>query len=470
MMAPVQQTSAVDQARTGPPGGAAPLRVFVDVSDTAQAQWRAGIQRVVVHLLDHLETADPTRIEVVPVVWLGSAGQHRRLTVAERDALRRESTHTSVPVDELHDPPAWRRALRGAVKGVRFVLRPVRRGVVVLLRAVGLEPPLRRARRAVVLRLFDRDLVPLLVQLPEGSVLLEIDSIWNRVEVDRERLYERLRAQGVHVANLVYDLLPIEHPDWFEASLVRVFTDTLTAEARHSELVMAISQHSASSFTSWAHGLGLDPPEPVVVPLGADLVTADADGPDVESALPAELQDRRFVLIVGTVEPRKNHAVLLEAMERLWREGEDVDLVVVGRAGWNNDATITRLRSHPQAGRHLHWYQGIGDHTLARLYGAATIVAVPSVTEGFGLPVIEGLSAGAPVLSSTGGALLEAGAGLVDTADPHDVGAWVAALRRLLHDEAHLARRRAEAAEYRPPRWSYTAEDVVHVLDRTFRS
>jgi glycosyltransferase involved in cell wall biosynthesis len=174
------------------------------------------------------------------------------------------------------------------------------------------------------------------------------------------------------------------------------------------------------------------------------------------------------VLIVGTVEPRKNHAVLLDAMEQLWRDGEDVDLVVVGRAGWNNDATIARLRSHPETGRHLHWYQGIGDHTLAHLYRAATIVAVPSVTEGFGLPVIEGLSAGAPVLSSTGGALAEAGAGLVDTADPHDVGEWVAALRRLLHDGAHLARRRAAAAEFRPPRWSDTAEDVVQVLDRTF--
>lgn len=463
------QNGAVHEPGLTHPGSGRPLRVYLDVSDTARAQWRAGIQRVVVQLLDHLEVADPALLDVVPVVWLGSAGQHRRLTPAERDALRGESTHASVPVAETAEPAPWRRALRATVKGVRFVLRPVRRGVVAALRALGLEPPLRRARRAVVLRVFDRELVPLLEEMPPGSVLLEIDSVWNRVEVDRDRLYTRLGARGVHVANLVYDLLPIEHPDWFEDSLVRVFTETMRAEARHSELVMAISQHSADSFTAWASGIGCTPPTPVVVPLGADLSAPAHDAADaLDGQLPPELVGRRFVLVVGTVEPRKNHAVLLDACEQLWRRGEDVDLVVVGRAGWNNDTTLARLRRHPERGRRLHWYQGIGDHELARLYAAAAVVAVPSITEGFGLPVIEGLSAGAPVVSSTGGALPEAGAGLVDTVDPDDTAGWSDAIHRLLHDEEHRRRRRAGAGDYVPPQWSDTAGHVARVLVERF--
>jgi glycosyltransferase involved in cell wall biosynthesis len=465
------QNGAVHEPALTNPGPGRPLRVYLDVSDTARAQWRAGIQRVVVQLLDHLEVADPAVLDVVPVVWLGSAGQHRRLTPAERDALRGESTHASVPVAETAEPAPWRRVLRSIVKGVRFVLRPVRRGVVAAIRAIGLEPPLRRARRAVVLRLFDRELVPLLEEMPRGSVLLEIDSVWNRVEVDRDRLYTRLGARGVHVANLVYDLLPIEHPDWFEDSLVRVFTETMRAEARHSELVMAISRHSADSFTAWARGIGCTPPTPVVVPLGADLAAPTHGATEaLDASLPPELGGRRFVLVVGTVEPRKNHAVLIDACEQLWRRGEDVDLVVVGRAGWNNDATLSRLRRHPELGRRLHWYQGIGDHELARLYAAATVVAVPSITEGFGLPVIEGLSAGAPVVSSSGGALPEAGAGLVDTVDPDDTAGWSDAIHRLLHDDEHRRRRRAGAGDYVPPQWSDTAGHVATVLVERFGS
>ncbi len=460
----------------------APLRVHLDVSDTAQAQWRAGIQRVVVQLMEHLERADDPRVEVVPLVWFGAAGQHRRLTDDERAALSAESTAVAVP-GAVAIPPTWRRWLQLGIRAVRRVLRPVRRGVVVVLGMIGVEPALRRLRREIVLRRYRDDLVPLIEELPADSVLLELDSVWNRTEVDREQLYTRLGDRGVHVAVLVYDLLPVEHPEWFEDSLVRVFTDTLRAQVRHADAVMAISAHTAAGVERWAASIGATPPPGVVVPLGADLSApaaapigeADDDaagagetdgalGASLEGSLPVELVDRRYVLVVGTVEPRKNHRVLLDAFEQVWVADPEVALVVVGRAGWNNDATIERLRDHPRAGRGVHWYEGVGDQLLATLYRHADVVAVPSVTEGFGLPVIESLCAGVPVVSSTGGALPEAGGDLVDYADPSDPSAWAVALDRLLHDEDHREARRAGAAAYRPPTWSDTATQVIEEL------
>ncbi len=451
------------------------VRVHVDVSDTAQAQWRAGIQRVVVQLVEHLEHADDPRVEVVPIVWFGAAGQHRRLTDDERAALSAASTAAAVP-GAVSTPPAWRRGLQLGVRAVRRVLRPVRRGVVSALRVLGVEPALRRLRREVVLRRYRDDLVPLIVELPAGSVLLELDSIWNRTEVDREQLYTRLHDGGVHVAVLVYDLLPVEHPEWFEDSLVRVFTETLRAQVRHADAVMAISAHTAAGVEQWAASVGATPPPGVVVPLGADQsepapagqeATEGADGghgAPVGTSLPGELVGRRYVLVVGTVEPRKNHRVLLDAFERVWAVDPQVALVIVGRAGWNNDETIERLRHHPRAGRGVHWYEGVGDQLLATLYRHADVVAVPSVTEGFGLPVIESLCAGVPVLSSTGGALPEAGGDLVDYADPADPSAWAAELDRLLHDDEHRAARRAGAAAYRPPSWTDTSARVIDEL------
>jgi glycosyltransferase involved in cell wall biosynthesis len=459
-----------DGAVTEPPP-VAPLRVHVDVSDTAQAQWRAGIQRVVVQLVEHLERAEDPRVEVVPLVWFGAAGQHRRLTDDERAALSAESTAAAVP-GAVATPPTWRRGLELGVRAMRRVLRPLRRGAVWVLGAIGVEPALRRLRRDIVLRRYRDDLVPLIEDLASGSVLLELDSIWNRTEVDRERLYTHLDDRGVHLAVLVYDLLPVEHPEWFEDSLVRVFTDTLRAEVRHADAVMAISAHTAEGVERWSASVGATPPAGVVVPLGADLavpVTDETgsdggDGAAPGAALPAELVGRRYVLVVGTVEPRKNHRVLLDAFEQVWELDPQVALVIVGRAGWNNDETIDRLRHHPRAGRGVHWYEGVGDQLLATLYRHADVVAVPSVTEGFGLPVIESLCAGVPVLSSTGGALPEAGGDLVDFADPSDPSAWAAALDRLLHDDEHRTARRAGAAAYRPPTWSDTATQVIDEL------
>lgn len=441
------------------------LRVYIDVSDTAQAQWRAGIQRVVVQLVEHLTSGDDPRIEVVPLVWFGAAGQHRRLTAAERAALSVEATAAAVP-GAVPEPPPWRRAITLAVRVVRRVLRPVRATLVALLRLIGVEAALRQLRRRIVLHRYRDDLVPLLEDLAPGSVLFEVDSIWNRTEVDRELLYQRLEQQGVHLATLVYDLLPIEHPDWFEDSLVRVFTDTLRAQVRHADAVLAISAHTAAGVQRWASSIGAAPPGATVVPLGGEV--ASGGGEHVAAPLPTELVDRRYVLVVGTVEPRKNHAVLLDAFEQLWRDDPSVALVVVGRAGWNNEATIARLRAHPRNGGALFWYEGAGDELLATLYRHARVVAVPSITEGFGLPVIEALCAGVPVVCSTGGALPEAGGELVDHADPTDPGQWASQLEGLLVDGEHRSRRLADAAGFRPPTWSDCAAAVVDTLVEQF--
>ncbi len=449
------------------------LVVHVDVSDTARAQWRAGIQRVVVQLLAHLDLPDE-RIEVVPVVWMDSANGFRTLTAAERRSLSTGATGAGVPVagqvgaSAPPDAAGLRRALTSApVRLVRRLLRPVRRLARNNIDRAGLRPTMRSLRRRIELHTRDRHLRPLVRRLPAGSVLFEMDSVWNVVEVDRDQLYRRLRSEGVHLAVLVYDLLPVEHPEWFEASLVRVFERSLRAELAHAELVLAISDHSGRAADDWAAALGVDPPPAVTVTLGADL-GGDHAGDGGPVGLPDALAGVRTVLAVGTVEPRKNHALLLDVFERLWPQFPDVHLVVVGRAGWNNEAVIGRLRRHPEAGGRLHWYEGAGDALLDTLYRHATLVAVPSVTEGFGLPVIEALRAGVPVVASSGGALPEAGGDLVDLVAPDDPDGWVRALGLLLGDEAELGARRDRLVGYEPPTWSVTAAEVRAALLERF--
>ena len=176
------------------------------------------------------------------------------------------------------------------------------------------------------------------------------------------------------------------------------------------------------------------------------------------------------MLVVGTVEPRKNHAVLLDAFDRLAGADPELHLVVVGRAGWNNDDVVDRLRHHPLLGQRVHWFEGAGDELLAELYRAATVVAVPSITEGFGLPVIEALAVGVPVVSSNGGALPEAGGGLVDLVDPGDADAFADALGHLLGDSDELRRRRRQIDGFEPTTWDRSAADVASALREAFGS
>lgn len=439
---------------------APPLVVHVDVTDTVATHWRAGIQRVVAQLVAGLAADD--RLRVVPVVWLESVRGMRTLTPAELERLAPDVT--GVPPDAptigtASSASRMRRAVGAASARVRPVLGRLRRGLVSLLVAVRLEPVLRRARRWVLRRTRDRDLVPLQVVPAPGSVLFDMDTVWNNTWIDRGELYRELRAAGVHVAVLVYDLLPQQHPEWFEPSLVRVSDRTVLAQAEHAEAVLAISEHTARSFTEWAGRRGVHAPEPAVVHLGADAAAAATAAP-----LPVELEHVRYALTVGTVEPRKNHSTLLDAFERVWSLDPDAHLVVVGRPGWHNRDVIDRLDGHPELGRRLHWFRSAGDDLLAGLYAHARVVAVPSLTEGYGLPVIEALAHGVPVVSSDGGALVEAGGDLVDHVGALDVDAWVLALHTHLSDDALVARRRSALAGFRVPRWSDTAEQVADLL------
>ena len=451
-------------------GAAAPLVVVVDVTDTVDTEWRAGIQRVVCRLV--AELGDDPRLDVVPVVWLESARAFRRLTPEESarlapDAVISAPSPSAAPAapDGIPspNPPAESDSETDFVGVGEPAVGGARARALGVLRRTGLESVARHARRRLQASTRDRHLVPLVYHPPPGSVLLEMDTVWNNLWVDRATLLAQLRDRGVHVAVLVYDLLPQRRPEWFEAPLVEVSNATLRGQMSHAELVFAISEHTATDLADWNRAQQLTAPDATVVTLGADLPGETA----TPASLPAELAGHDYVLVVGTVEPRKNHAVLLDAFDRWQRLGSDLHLVVVGRPGWHNDDVIARLESHPQGGRTLHWWRHCDDATLAALYRSATVVAVPSITEGFGLPVIEALSYGAPVVASNGGALPEAADGHAELVAPDDVDGWVRAIVALDGTEHH--RRVTSGLQgYRPPSWTDTAQIVAHELCEHF--
>ena len=150
-----------------------------------------------------------------------------------------------------------------------------------------------------------------------------------------------------------------------------------------------------------------------------------------------------YLLAVGTLEPRKNVPVLLDAFRRLRTEGRDLELVLVGRQGWTDPLPLGDVAAH------VRLTGPIADARLAELYAGAACFVLPSIYEGFGLPLAEAMAAGAPAVASDIPALREVGGDTVRYAAPESSAAFADAIRAALdrrEESAALAQRARERA------------------------
>ena len=179
-------------------------------------------------------------------------------------------------------------------------------------------------------------------------------------------------------------------------------------------------------------------------------------------ALPEGLSEG-FLLAVGTIEPRKNYPRLLAAYRRLKARGVTVPLVVVGRVGWAYGDALEELRAEPGVCLLGH----VDDATLRALYQGAAALALPSLYEGFGLPLLEAMSEGLPALVGAAGALPSLAGDAALLVDPLDVEAITDGLGRLLEDGrlrqqlSSAGRRRAEQYS-----WEAAAAATWQILER----
>ncbi|MCA8154892.1 glycosyltransferase family 4 protein [Burkholderia contaminans] len=226
-----------------------------------------------------------------------------------------------------------------------------------------------------------------------GDVFLGLD-LTSRISPRRHGDFKKWQTQGVRLAFVVYDLLPIARPDWFTPRAGRSFRHWLTTLAINANALFCISNSVAletqealrSRFgiqpeelpTRWFH-LGTDLPRLPRTRQGTDII--------------------RTILMVGTIEPRKGHTQILDAFETLWHHGRSETLIIAGRAGWNVKHLINRIEQHPEIRRKLLWLPEISDRELAALYANADGLIMASEGEGFGLPLIEAAQCGTPVFA-----------------------------------------------------------------------
>jgi alpha-1,3-rhamnosyl/mannosyltransferase len=256
----------------------------------------------------------------------------------------------------------------------------------------------------------------------------------------------------------VHDIGFLDHPEHHTPESRRHYAGQIAWALGAADVVVTHTKYVRQRIID---RLNVAPEKVAVVPAAHAAHFGDVATPaDIDASLRAHGLEPGYILHVGVLEPRKNLPMLMRAHDRLRHEyGIVTPLVLVGPEGWLCQDVLDGVRHRPGAVRHL---GVVAPRDLAYLYAAAAALAVPSLHEGFGLPVLEAMASGCPVVASTGGALPEVAADAAVLVDPSQAEAWAEALSLLVRD-SQMARRlrdrgRARAAQFS---WTRTAAGML---------
>ncbi len=389
--------------------------MLLDCTYTLMLGGHTGCQRVVRNLVKSLPAVAAEKgVEVVPVV-LTSRGLVPVSKAAATGFIGGHYYGSLKTLTLIPGPRFIKRKFMGLIKGKeagkrKIVVRNVAAPAADALPGELIEPapgvPENPAFKRLRLFLegstaFPGQWVPGRTLTPgPGDVVMLADTTWHLVEM--AHWIDKWHAAGAKVAGVLYDLIPLSHPQFVITPFSLAFRQWCATVLPRLDLAACISaateqavrqlKHVCPKQTSWFH-------------LGGDLDQAPAGGPSVSDEWrkiwSAEVPPW---VMVGTIEPRKDYMTVIDAFERLWASGDEraarQSLVICGRGGWLNDALVRRMECHPEAGRRFWWYTSADDAAIDFAYAHCRGLITASRVEGFNLPVVEALRHGAFVLAS----------------------------------------------------------------------
>ena len=262
----------------------------------------------------------------------------------------------------------------------------------------------------------------------------------------------------------IHDLTFFDHPEWHERTKVVYFRKMIRAAAARAAVAVCVSAYTAGRLR--AH---VDPRAEVVVAhhgVDHDRFVASADASADRAALIAFGIEPPYIAFLSTIEPRKNVPTLVRAFARVAVTRPDLRLVLAGADGWGAREAREAIAASGVATQIMRPGYLASD-AVAAFFRRAEVVAYPSFEEGFGLPVLEGLACGAPVVTATGSALAEVAGDAALLVAPDDPVALGDALARVLDDPALAARLRAAGPSRAAPfTWEACVDQHIDAYER----
>lgn len=309
-----------------------------------------------------------------------------------------------------------------------------------------------------IAHLLDRSLLeyhPITVR--QNDIIFFADSFWNTETRKSFSTY----ADSCNIL-LLYDIIPIAKPEVCDDVHVNTFRTNFTGVLEHLDGIITISGSEKAAVQRYletescsASNIPLD-----YYYLGGDFALGRQRQIQVRQAVIHAMSSENTFLMVGTIEPRKNHAFVLDAFEELWCRGENVSLCIVGKPGWKCSGILQRIKSHEYLGKALFYFHDANDQELSYCYDQCKAVVFASIAEGFGLPLVESMSYGRNVLASDIPVFREIGGDYPIYFSNDDVNGLV----RCIHDYT-----RGTFEKRQPKNWISWDESVSELFGKLLR-
>ena len=312
------------------------------------------------------------------------------------------------------------------------------------------------------------------VTLPPGSAILVAGSAWMQNSRYVSGLSELKDRSCCSLSVLVYDIIPVMYPHWFEKGYAQKYTLNLRNLLRISDQIFTDSVSCKTDVQNELQSLDAPVAEITPVRLGDTVLAgapAEVSGEGKSNSgiddLFTELGNRKFALCVGAVHTRKNYDMLYRIWARFADEGTNSELflVIVGGVAWNGGALAETIRNDPRVANKIRIVTDASDSKLKWLYDNCVFTLFPSLYEGWGLPVAESLANGKVCIASSSSSITEIAPELVDHIDPEDFISWKTKIEFYARSKvARELKERKIREDYTVTTWESTAASLYQRL------
>lgn len=294
-----------------------------------------------------------------------------------------------------------------------------------------------------------------------NHIFFDMDSIWMN-PLKRTYLLPILKKRGTKIAAHIYDIIPVTEPQYCHELTVINFWEYISAQIMYSDLIIANAQATLDAIGNVIKGTTSRKINGNVVKLGSD-IAKNSNATDAREEIKTIAGCGKYVLMVGTIEPRKNHKYVLSAFEKaLFDKG--LNLVFVGKVGWNVETFVEYIRNHEKYDKQLFLINDATDADIACLYNHSLLVAFPSYNEGFGLPIIEAFDRGALVLASDIPVLRETGGNYCKYFSLEKEDEFIGSVELYAENQEVYSRDKMKIRNYRKTTWDMCAQEMYGIL------
>jgi len=295
---------------------------------------------------------------------------------------------------------------------------------------------------------------PKTTKLPQGIINKAFPSLWRNSRIvndliqDKIDIYHGLSGEipinlhktAVKSITTIHDLIFIRYPELYKPIDRYIYNQKAKHATLYSDKVIAISQQTKSDLID-TYNISEDKVEVIYQTCHASFKTKKSEK-EKELIRAKYNLPRNFILNVGTVEPRKNAFQIVKSIEKL-----DIALVIIGRKT-NYAKEIMQFVEGNGMTKRVLFMEGLSMQELATIYTMADLLVYPSKFEGFGIPIIEALYSGLPVITSNSGVFPEAGGPSSCYVDPEDMNALQSAIESILSSDSTRSKMISNGLEY----------------------